>query len=45
LEGKGKLMRHVKIKNSADLNNPALTDLIRYATQHKVPPISIREHD
>ena len=39
LEGTGKLMRHVKIRKSEDLENPALRTLIKRATKHRVPPL------
>ncbi len=39
LEGTGKLFRHIKIKSVDDLKNPALLELLKYATTHRVPPI------
>jgi hypothetical protein len=39
LTGTGKLMRHVKIKSGADLQDPALLALVRAATTHRVPPL------
>jgi hypothetical protein len=39
LEGTGRLMRHVKIRTRADLENPALRRLVEVATTHRVPPI------
>lgn len=39
LEGTGKLFRHVKIKSIEDLKNPALVELLKCATTHRVPPI------
>ena len=40
LEGTGQLMRHVKIRTHADLENPALRQLVEVATTHRVPPIA-----
>jgi hypothetical protein len=40
LEGTGRLMRHVKIRTHADLENPALRRLVEVATTHRVPPIA-----
>jgi hypothetical protein len=40
LEGTGQLMRHVKIRTRADLENPALRRLIEVATTHRVPPVA-----
>ena len=40
LEGTGRLMRHVKIRTHADLENPALRQLVEVATTHRVPPIA-----
>ena len=40
LEGSGLLMRHVKIRTRADLENPALRRLVEAATTHRVPPIT-----
>jgi hypothetical protein len=40
LEGTGRLMRHVKIRTRADLENPALRWLVEVATTHRVPPIA-----
>ena len=34
LEGTGKKMRHVKVHSSDELDNPALTDLVRAAANH-----------
>ncbi|HEY9377332.1 MAG TPA: DUF1801 domain-containing protein, partial [Jiangellaceae bacterium] len=36
LEGTGQLMRHVKIRTRADLENPALRHLVEVATTHRV---------
>lgn len=38
LEGTGNPMRHVKIRTSADLGNPALRSLVEAASTHRVPP-------
>ena len=38
LDGTGRLMRHVKIRSDADLENPELRRLIEAATTHRVPP-------
>jgi len=38
LEGSGRLMRHVKIRSDADLQNPELRRLLEVATTHRVPP-------
>jgi hypothetical protein len=40
LEGTGQLMRHVKIRTKADLENPDLRRLVEAATTHRVPPVS-----
>jgi hypothetical protein len=40
LEGTGRLMRHVKIRTHADVENPALRGLVTVATTHRVPPIA-----
>lgn len=40
LEGTGKLFRHFKVKSVKDLSNPDLIKLVRYATTHRVPPIT-----
>lgn len=40
LEGTGKLFRHYKVKSLDDLSNPALIELIKFATTYRVPPIS-----
>jgi hypothetical protein len=40
LEGTGRLMRHVKIRTHADLENPALRQRVEVATTHRVPPIA-----
>jgi hypothetical protein len=40
LEGTGRLMRHVKIRTHADLENLALRRLVTVATTHRVPPIA-----
>lgn len=37
LEGTGKLLRHVKIHRPDDLQNPALHDLLRFATTYRMP--------
>ena len=39
LEGTGRLMRHVKIRRSEDLDSPALRALVQTATTHRVPPV------
>jgi Domain of unknown function (DU1801) len=39
LEGTGRLMRHVKIRSAADLERPALRDLVLAASTHRVPPL------
>jgi hypothetical protein len=44
LEGTGKLYRHVKIRSSGQLSQPALLELIRFATTWKVPPVSTPSH-
>jgi hypothetical protein len=38
LEGTGRLMRHVKIRTAADLDNPGLRRLVEVSTTHRVPP-------
>jgi hypothetical protein len=40
LEGTGRLMRHVKIRSMADLENPDLRRLVEVATTHHVPPMA-----
>ncbi|HTO14637.1 MAG TPA: DUF1801 domain-containing protein [Edaphocola sp.] len=40
LEGTGKLFRHYKVKSVADLSNPSLIKLLKYATSYRVPPIN-----
>ena len=40
LEGTGKLFRHYKVKSVADLSNPNLIKLLKYATTYRVPPIN-----
>lgn len=40
LEGTGQLMRHIKIRTHADLENPALRRLVEVATTHRVPPVA-----
>ena len=40
LEGTGKRMRHVKIRTLTDLANPALGELVRFASTHNVPPLT-----
>jgi len=37
LEGTGRLMRHAKIRTAADLERPALRDLVLAASTHRVP--------
>lgn len=37
LEGTGKLLRHVKIREVEDLQNPALHELLRLATTYRMP--------
>lgn len=39
LEGTGKLFRHVKVRSEADLQNPHLHKLIKFATTYQVPAI------
>ena len=34
LEGKGRDLRHVKIRAASDLENPALLELLRLASGH-----------
>ena len=38
LEGTGKMFRHVKVRSQLQLEDQALTDLLTYATSHRVPP-------
>lgn len=40
LEGTGKLMRHVKVRNSTQLETGELRALIRRATTHRVPRLA-----
>ena len=40
LKGTGQLMRHVKIRSMADLENPDLRRLVEVATTHRVPPVA-----
>ncbi len=40
LEGTGKLFRHYKVKSVADLSNPDLIKLLKYATTYRVPSIN-----
>lgn len=42
LEGTGKLFRHVKIRSAEQLKDPALIELMRYATSHRVRPVDKR---
>lgn len=37
LEGSGKLFRHVKIRSTEQLNDPALIELLRFATTYRIP--------
>lgn len=37
LEGSGKLLRHVKLTNQADLERPALRRLLEVACKHRMP--------
>jgi predicted GNAT family acetyltransferase len=37
LEGTGKLLRHVKIREPEDLDNPALHEMIQFATTYRMP--------
>lgn len=37
LEGTGKLFRHVKISSAEQLMNPALMEILRFATTYRVP--------
>lgn len=39
LEGTGKLFRHVKISSVEQLKDPALIELLRFATSYRVPGI------
>ena len=39
LEGKGKLFQHVKISSAEQLKDPALIELLRFATTYRVPAI------
>ncbi len=39
LEGTGKLFRHVKISSAEQLKDPALIELLRFATTYRVPAI------
>ena len=39
LQGTGRLMRHVKIRRPEDLDRPALRELVRVASTHRVPPL------
>ena len=38
LLGTGKRLRHVKVREAADLKNPALKRLLKLATRHRMPP-------
>jgi len=40
LEGTGKKFRHIKIRNRNQVNDQELVELIKFATTHKIPPIS-----
>ena len=40
LEGTGILFRHYKVKSVADLSNPDLIKLLKYATTYRVPSIN-----
>lgn len=40
LEGTGKLFRHHKLRSIADLSNPDLITLLKYATSYRVPPVT-----
>jgi len=40
LEGPGKLLRHVKIRDTQDLESPALRRLLEVASSHRMPPRS-----
>jgi hypothetical protein len=42
LEGTGKLYRHVKIRFAEQLKDPALVDLLRFATTYRVPAVRPR---
>ena len=37
LEGSGKLLRHVRITRLEQLSNPALRELVRVASKHRMP--------
>ncbi len=37
LQGTGKRLRHVKLREAADLKNPALKRLLKLATRHRMP--------
>ncbi len=39
LEGSGKLFRHIKIRSTEQLSDPALIELLRFATSYRVPSI------
>ena len=43
LEGTGKLFRHVKIRSADQLKDPALIELVRFATHYRVPPVQRRQ--
>ena len=43
LEGTGKLFRHCKLKSVADLSNPELIKLLKYATTHRVPQVNKKQ--
>ncbi len=38
LEGTGRLMRHVKLRTDADVEDPELRRLLEVAVTHRVPP-------
>ena len=39
LEGTGKLFRHFKVKSLESLSNPALIEMLKFATTYRVPPV------
>jgi hypothetical protein len=42
LTGSGKLMRSTRIASLEDVTRPALRDLVRASTRHRVPPVAAR---
>ncbi len=43
LEGTGKLFRHVKIRSTAALENPALRRLLEAASRHRMPASGVTD--